>query len=195
MKKKEFYKIMEVCGIDGCLRDTDKNYYYKWKDADLIFVVHNEEQNSVSTKVLGEISYDFIVGFRKKYSNGVILTSDVVDENSDNKYFSYAVMSNLKNLLRFILEMKDYLAENKENKDCEISKYEELLEKIAPEQEQDFFIHDRDRVYANAIELNKKRPRGRSAVERQINLDREEKEKERRKRFMKKHRLNRGIYG
>ncbi len=195
MKKKEFYKIMEVCGIDGCLRDTDNNYYYKWKDADLIFVVHNEEQNSVSTKVLGEISYDFIVGFRKKYSNGVILTSDVVDENSDNKYFSYAVMSNLKNLLRFILEMKDYLAENKENKDCEISKYEELLEKIAPEQEQDFFIHDRDRVYANAIELNKKRPRGRSAVERQINLDREEKEKERRKRFMKKHRLNRGIYG
>lgn len=195
MKKKEFYKIMEVCGIDGCLRDTDNNYYYKWKDADLIFVVHNEEQNSVSTKVLGEISYDFIVGFRKKYSNGVILTSDVVDENSDNKYFSYAVMSNLKNLLRFILEMKDYLAENKENKDCEISKYEELLEKIAPEQEQDFFIHDRDEVYANAIEFNKKRPRGRSAVERQINLDREEKEKERRKRFMKKHGLNRGIYG
>lgn len=195
MKKKEFYKIMEVCGIDGCLRDTDNNYYYKWKDADLIFVVHNEEQNSVSTKVLGEISYDFIVGFRKKYSNGVILTSDVVDENSDNKYFSYAVMSNLKNLLRFILEMKDYLAENKENKDCEISKYEELLEKIAPEQEQDFFIRDRDMLYANAIEFNKKRPRGRSAVERQINLDREEKEKERRKRFMKKHGLNRGIYG
>ena len=195
MKKKEFYKIMEVCGIDGCLRDTDNNYYYKWKDADLIFVVHNEELNSVSTKVLGKISYDFIVGFRQKYSNGVILTSDVVDENSNNKYFSYAVMSNLKNLLRFILEMKDYLAENKENKDCEISKYEELLEKIAPEQEQDFFIHDRDELYANAIKLNEKMPRGCSAVERQVNLDREKKEKERRKRFMKKHGLNRGIYG
>ena len=130
MKKQEFYYAMKICDIHNKLMDTNSNFYYKWKEADLFFIIYNEIKDSSSIKILGEISYDFIVDFNKKYTDNTITISEVFDEkNKDNKYVSYVIIHNLKDILEFINEMKIYLAKKKESKELDnVSKNEKLVE-------------------------------------------------------------------
>lgn len=130
MKKQEFYYAMKTCDIHNKLMDTNSNFYYKWKDADLFFIIYNEIKDSISIKILGEISYDFIVDFNKKYTDNTITISEVFDEkNKDNKYVSYVIIHNLKDILEFINEMKIYLAKKKEREELgDVSINEKLVE-------------------------------------------------------------------
>ena len=132
MKKQEFYYAMKICDIHNKLMDTNSNFYYKWKDADLYFIIYNEIKDSISIKILGEISYDFIVDFNKKYTDNTITISEVFDEkNKDNKYVSYVIIHNLKDILEFINEMKIYLAlaKKKEREELDnVSINEKLVE-------------------------------------------------------------------
>ena len=130
MKKQEFYYAMKICDIHNKLMDTNSNFYYKWKDADLFFIIYNEIKDSISIKILGEISYDFIVDFNKKYTDNTITISEVFDEkNKDNKYVSYVIIHNLKDILEFINEMKIYLAKKKEREELDnVSINEKLVE-------------------------------------------------------------------
>ena len=130
MKKQEFYYAMKICDIHNKLMDTNSNFYYKWKDADLIFIIYNEIKDSISIKILGEISYDFIVDFNKKYPNNTITISEVFDEkNKDNKYVSYVIIHNIKDILEFINEMKIYLAKKKEREELDNVSINEKLAK------------------------------------------------------------------
>ena len=72
MQKQEFYNAMEICDIHNQLSDTKNNCYYIWKDADLIFIICDEIEESISVKLLGKISYDFIADFFKKYSEKLL---------------------------------------------------------------------------------------------------------------------------
>ena len=144
MKKQEFYQAMEICDINNRFSDTNNNYYYRWKDADWIFIICDENGDNVSVKVLGEISYDFIEDFYKKNPTNNITVSDVYDskekdnDNTDNKCVSYAMFKNLIDILKFIREKKISLAKEQIKESCETSKIDELLESInSSKKEQD----------------------------------------------------------
>ena len=127
MEKKFFNYIMKINGIHNQLGDAKNSCCYEWKDANLFFVVCDEIKESVSVKILGEISYDFISIFENRIGDTITI-SEVFDRkdndkgDNDSKYVTYVVIHDLGDLLDFIYEMRVYLAKNENDNSANIER-------------------------------------------------------------------------